>query len=68
VDVNPARGVAGGESVADPLGQELAGKMGLDRLPRHIIGKRVTEVMDMTGKKAIVTGRSPSAGASTRYR
>ncbi|MBO0832553.1 MAG: SDR family NAD(P)-dependent oxidoreductase, partial [Actinobacteria bacterium] len=30
--------------------------MGLDRLPRHIIGKRVTDLMDLTGKKAIVTG------------
>jgi 3-oxoacyl-[acyl-carrier protein] reductase len=28
----------------------------LDQLPRHIIGKRVAELLDLTGKKAIVTG------------
>jgi 3-oxoacyl-[acyl-carrier protein] reductase len=30
--------------------------LNLDRLPRHIIDKRVTELMDLTGKKAFVTG------------
>lgn len=30
--------------------------MGFDRLPTHIVDKRVTELMDLTGKKAIVTG------------
>ncbi|MDV6265173.1 SDR family NAD(P)-dependent oxidoreductase [Rhodococcus globerulus] len=30
--------------------------MGFDRLPTHIVGKRVTELMDLTGKKAIVIG------------
>ncbi len=35
---------------------DFAQTMGFDRLPTHIIGKRVTELMDLTGKKAIVTG------------
>lgn len=30
--------------------------MGFDRLPTHIIGKRVTDLMDLSGKRAIVTG------------
>jgi 3-oxoacyl-[acyl-carrier protein] reductase len=30
--------------------------LGLDRLPKHTIDQRVTEVMDLTGRKAIVTG------------
>ncbi|MEV5845428.1 SDR family NAD(P)-dependent oxidoreductase [Streptomyces sp. NPDC051985] len=30
--------------------------LGLDRLPTHVVGKRVTELMDLSGKKAIVTG------------
>src|SRR6201999_3606829 len=30
--------------------------LGLDRLPEHIVGKRVTELMDLSGKKAFVTG------------
>ncbi len=30
--------------------------LGLDRLPEHIIDKRVTELMDLSGKKAFVTG------------
>ncbi|WP_143220950.1 SDR family NAD(P)-dependent oxidoreductase, partial [Actinomadura sp. CNU-125] len=30
--------------------------MGLDRLPRHIVEKRVTDLLDLSGKKAIVTG------------
>ncbi|SBS77395.1 Oxidoreductase, short chain dehydrogenase/reductase family protein [uncultured Mycobacterium sp.] len=30
--------------------------LNLDRLPHHIIDKRVTELMDLTGKKAFVTG------------
>lgn len=33
-----------------------AREMGLDRLPRHIIGKRVADLLDLTGKKAICTG------------
>lgn len=35
---------------------DFAQTMGFDRLPTHIIGKRVTELMDLTGRKAIVTG------------
>lgn len=30
--------------------------MGLDRLPRHIIDKRVADLLDLRGKKAICTG------------
>jgi 3-oxoacyl-[acyl-carrier protein] reductase len=30
--------------------------LNLDRLPTHIIDKRVTELMDLSGKKAFVTG------------
>jgi 3-oxoacyl-[acyl-carrier protein] reductase len=30
--------------------------LGLDRLPEHIIDKRVTELMDLSGKRAFVTG------------
>ncbi len=30
--------------------------LGLDRLPEHIVDKRVAELMDLSGKKAFVTG------------
>src|SRR5690606_25971788 len=30
--------------------------MGFDRLPTHIVEKRVSDLLDLTGKKAIVTG------------
>lgn len=30
--------------------------LNLDRLPTHIVDKRVTDLMDLTGKKAFVTG------------
>jgi 3-oxoacyl-[acyl-carrier protein] reductase len=30
--------------------------LGLDRLPTHIIGMRVSELLDLTGRKAVVTG------------
>ncbi|HTR70567.1 MAG TPA: SDR family NAD(P)-dependent oxidoreductase [Mycobacteriales bacterium] len=30
--------------------------MGLDRLPTHIIDKRVSELLDLTGKRAVVVG------------
>jgi 3-oxoacyl-[acyl-carrier protein] reductase len=30
--------------------------LGLDRLPEHIIDKRVTDLMDLSGKKAFITG------------
>ena len=36
--------------------QDWVQLLGLDRLPEHIIGKRVTELMDLSGKKAFVTG------------
>ncbi|MDQ1178586.1 SDR family NAD(P)-dependent oxidoreductase [Rhodococcus sp. SORGH_AS_0301] len=35
---------------------DFAQTMGFDRLPEHIIDKRVTDLMDLTGRKAIVTG------------
>ena len=35
---------------------EAIAALNLDSLPRHIIDKRVTELMDLTGKKAFVTG------------
>lgn len=36
--------------------QDWGALMGLDRLPTHIIDKRVSELLDLTGKKAVVTG------------
>src|SRR5262249_36520197 len=36
--------------------QDWVQLLGLDRLPEHIIGKRVTELMDLSGKKAFGTG------------
>lgn len=55
--------------MADAQGQELISKMGLDRLPRDIIDKRVTDLMDLTGKKAIVTGSGGNGlGQATAHR
>lgn len=36
--------------------RDWARELGFDRLPTDTIGKRVTEVMDLTGRKAVVTG------------
>ena len=36
--------------------RDWAHEMGLDRLPRHIINKRVADLLDLSGKKAICTG------------
>ncbi|ETB52444.1 MULTISPECIES: SDR family NAD(P)-dependent oxidoreductase [Mycobacterium avium complex (MAC)] len=36
--------------------QDWAEVLGFDRLPEHIVDKRVTELMDLSGKKAVVTG------------
>jgi 3-oxoacyl-[acyl-carrier protein] reductase len=36
--------------------RDWAQVLGFDRLPEHIIGKRVTELMDLSGKRAFVTG------------
>jgi 3-oxoacyl-[acyl-carrier protein] reductase len=36
--------------------QDWAQALGLDRLPTHIIDKRVGELLDLSGQKAIVTG------------
>lgn len=36
--------------------RDWAREMGLDRLPRHIIEKRVADLLDLRGKKAICTG------------
>jgi 3-oxoacyl-[acyl-carrier protein] reductase len=35
---------------------EAVAALNLDKLPTHIVGKRVTELMDLTGKKAFCTG------------
>ena len=35
---------------------DWADKLGLDRLPRHIANMRVADLLDLSGKKAIVTG------------
>lgn len=40
----------------DTQEQDWSQVMGFDRLPTHIIEKRVTDLMDLSGKKAIVTG------------
>ena len=36
--------------------RDMVTALGLDRMPIDIIDKRVTEVMDLSGRKAIVTG------------
>ncbi|MEX5635065.1 SDR family NAD(P)-dependent oxidoreductase [Parafrankia sp. FMc2] len=36
--------------------QDWSAAMGLDRLPTHIIEKRVSDLLDLRGQKAIVTG------------
>lgn len=36
--------------------RDWAHEMGLDRLPRHIIEKKVADLLDLRGKKAICTG------------
>ena len=36
--------------------RDWASEMGLDRLPRHIVGKRVADLLDLSGRKAICTG------------
>lgn len=35
---------------------EAVASLNLDKLPNHIVDKRVTELMDLTGKKAFCTG------------
>ncbi len=41
-------------------GMVMLNELGYDQLPRHIVDKRVTDLMDLTGKKAIVTGAGSS--------
>lgn len=41
--------------------QDWAEVLGFDRLPEHIVDKRVTELMDLSGKKAVVTGAGETA-------
>ncbi|KPM54345.1 short-chain dehydrogenase [Frankia sp. CcI49] len=36
--------------------RDWAQELGLDRLPTHTIGMRVSELLDLSGRKAIVTG------------
>ncbi|ADP82407.1 SDR family NAD(P)-dependent oxidoreductase [Pseudofrankia inefficax] len=36
--------------------RDWAEDLGLNRLPDHIVGKRVADLLDLSGKKAIVTG------------
>jgi 3-oxoacyl-[acyl-carrier protein] reductase len=36
--------------------QDWVRLLGLDRLPEHIVDKRVTDLMDLSGRKAFVTG------------
>jgi 3-oxoacyl-[acyl-carrier protein] reductase len=40
----------------DSQDRDWAEDLGLNRLPRHIIKKRVADLLDLRGKKAIVTG------------
>ncbi|WP_254205836.1 SDR family NAD(P)-dependent oxidoreductase [Nocardia alni] len=40
----------------DAREQNWSEMLGMDRLPRHTIDKRVTELMDLSGRRAIVTG------------
>lgn len=40
----------------EPQDQDWTQLLGFDRLPTHIVDKRVTDLMDLSGKKAIVTG------------
>ncbi len=40
----------------DVQGRDLLKDLGLDKVPSWIIEKRVTELMDLRGKKAVVTG------------
>ncbi|WP_420638067.1 SDR family NAD(P)-dependent oxidoreductase [Candidatus Poriferisocius sp.] len=37
-------------------GTDWESRLGFDRVPSHIIDKRVTEVMSLAGRKAIITG------------
>jgi 3-oxoacyl-[acyl-carrier protein] reductase len=40
----------------DMIGKDVRKEMELDLLPTHIIDKRVTDLMSLKGKKAVVTG------------
>ncbi|EFC79557.1 SDR family NAD(P)-dependent oxidoreductase [Parafrankia sp. EUN1f] len=40
----------------EPDDRDWAKELGLDRLPTHTIGMRVSELLDLSGRKAIVTG------------
>ncbi|WP_040701878.1 SDR family NAD(P)-dependent oxidoreductase [Nocardia vinacea] len=40
----------------DTQDQDWARVLGFDRLPYHTVDKRVTDLLDLSGKKAIVTG------------
>src|SRR5579859_7217626 len=51
------------------MSEKLLAELGVDRLPHHQKDKRVTELMDLTGKVAAVTaGGGPSLGQAIVHR
>ena len=49
--------------------RDIPKEIGFDRAPHHIVDKRVTELMDLTGRKTIVTGAGgPGLGQATAHR
>lgn len=49
--------------------EQLIHQLGLDRLPRNILDKSVPELMDLSGKKAVITGAGgPGLGQATANR
>ncbi len=46
--------------VEDVKGRDLIKEIGFDRVPTEIVDKRVTELFDLKGKKAVVTGAGGS--------
>jgi 3-oxoacyl-[acyl-carrier protein] reductase len=51
------------------MSEKLLAELGVDRLPHHQKDRRVTELMDLTGKVAVVTaGGGPSLGQAIVHR
>jgi 3-oxoacyl-[acyl-carrier protein] reductase len=51
------------------MSEKLLTELGVDRLPYHMRDKRVTDLMDLTGKVAVVTaGGGPSLGQAIVHR